>query len=181
MPKLKYLELSSERLNLRLPIKSDVRAQYKYLSNPNNYPFTDYKVAKSKKDVHDYFERMFKEHLYQSLFWMIVKKDRKKPIGTISAWNINWEEMTIEFGYSLYPEYRGFGYMAEALQCVIDFLKKENNFYLFDIWTDNQNVASRNLAESLGFTYLNDEVEKAHNSDKFITYACYRLDLREDS
>lgn len=179
MPKLKYKELVSERLVLRLPIQEDYEYHYEYLSNPLNYPYADYKIAESKKDISDYFDKMFKEHLSKSLFWMMTDKATNKPVGTLSAWNINWEETTIEFGYSLYPEYRGNGYMKEAIETVITFLKEENNFYVFDIWTDCNNVPSVNLVESLGFVFQGNEIEKAHNSDKNITYSTYRLDLRK--
>ena len=179
MSKLIYKELRSKRLILRLPIETDFNAHYEYLKNPLNYPFADYKIAKSLTDVHDFFEKMLKEQLINSLFWMIAIKESNEPIGTISAWNVNWDEMTIEFGYSLYPNYRGFGYMKEAIQKVIDFLEKENNFKLFDIWTDKKNITSLKLAESLGFKHLGYEVEKAHNSERNIEYATYRLDLRK--
>lgn len=179
MPKLKYEDLVSERLVLRLPIHEDYGYQYEYLSNPLNYPYADYKIAESEADISNFFDKMFKEHLSNSLFWMITDKSTNKPMGSLSAWNINWEENTIEFGYSLYPEYRGHGYMKEAIETVIKFLNEENNLFVFEIWTDCENIPSVNLVESLGFSFQGNEVEKAHNSDRNITYSTYRLDLRK--
>lgn len=177
---LNYEELISERLVLRLPIIEDFKCHYEYLSNPENYPYADYKIAKSEENIEEFFTKVFKEQLISALFWMIADKKTNKSMGTISAWNINWDEMTIEFGYSLYPEYRGKGYMKEALTKVIEYLKAENNFYTFDIWTDIRNKSSIKLAKALNFKYLGNEVEKAHHSDTEITYATFRLDARKD-
>lgn len=181
MSKLNYKELNSKRLFLRMFKETDYSYQYDYLSNPANYPFADLKIAESKKDINEFFEKMLKEHLETSLFWMIINKETNKPIGTLSAWNVNWEELTIEFGYSLYPQYRGFGYMKEAIETAIDFLRKENGFQVFDIWTDKGNAPSIKLAEELGFFFEGYVVEKAQNTDKEIVYATYRLNLRKGS
>ena len=180
MSKLKYKELVSKRLILRMPNREDYKYQMDYMNNPLNYPFADYKITKSMDDIEEYFEKMLSEHISNTLFWMVADKKTNEPVGMISAWNTDWKEMTIEFGYSIYPKYRGKGYMKEALEAAIDYIKEENNFYLFDIWTDIHNKSSIRLAESLGFDYQGDKIEKAHNSEKDITYATYRLDLRKE-
>lgn len=180
MSKLIYKELVSERLILRYPKKTDYVIQYEYLSKKSNFPYADYKVAKNMTDVEKYFNRMLREQLETSLYWMIVLKNTQEPIGSLSAWNVDFNEMTIEFGYSLYPKYRKNGYMQEAILLAIDFLKEENNFYKFDIWTDSRNKESIKLPEKLNFKYTGDCIEKAHFSEENINYRTYRLTLEKE-
>lgn len=180
MSKLIYKELLTERLVLRYPKKSDYQAEFEFLSNKDNFPYADYFIAKHMDDVRSYFQRMLKNQLDTSLFWMISLKDTLEPIGTLSAWNVDFSEMTIEFGYSLFPKYRGKGYMQEAIKVAISFLKKSNHFYKFDIWTDSNNTESLKLPKKLGFCYTGDCIEKAHYSDQDIIYKTFRLIIEEE-
>ena len=100
---LVYKELETERLILRYPLESDYTYHYNYLSNKKNFPFADIKVATSINDVKEFINRIADEHAIKHLFWMICIKETNQPIGTLSAWNIDFDEMTMEFGYSLYP------------------------------------------------------------------------------
>ena len=129
------------------------------------------------EDVNDYFKRMLNSFLDESIYWIISLKDTLEPIGTLSAWNLDLKERTIEFGYSLYPKYRGNGYMIEAVQAAIDFIKNENKIYKFDIWTDSRNKKSLSIPEKLNFKYTGDCIEKAHYSDQNIIYKTYRLTI----
>ncbi len=175
MGKLKYKELNTKRLILRAPKPSDYEHQFNYLKNPKNFEFADYKVAETKADVEVFFKRMFKDHLETSLFWMICDKKSDKPVGTLSAWNVDYEVNSIEFGYTIYPEHRGKGYMYEVLNKTIDFCYEELGFTVFDIWTDKNNKPSLGLAIKLGFKFSGFVDEAAKNTDTTITYATYQL------
>lgn len=179
---LKFSELDTERLHLRLPINSDYTHQLDYLKKPENYPFIDHKTVGPLDDINSYFIRMFDGYLETSLLWMICDKNTDVPIGIVSAWNVNKKDMSIELGYSIYPKYRQQGYMKEVLITVITYLNKVLEFNRFDIWTDKQNVSSIRLAKSLAFNFVN-YVEYLDEEDelnpKTVTYATYRLDLGE--
>lgn len=175
MRNLIFQELQTKRLILRNLKDTDLIHQYKYLRNKKNFPYADYKVVNSIEEVNPFFERMYKDDLKTSLFWMIALKKNDKPIGTLSAWNVDFENNSIELGYSLYPFARGKGYMQEALVEVISFLHTVNKFNVFDIWTNKDNASSMRLARRLGFVFQGYEQEKSKNSDEIITYATYRL------
>ncbi len=176
MDQLIYKQLETNRLILRQPKQSDYTYQYEYLKDKKNFPYADYKVAYSLNDVQAFFDKMLQYQLKTSLFWMICDKESDEPIGTISAWNVNFELNSIEFGYSLYPNRRGKGYMLEAIQVVMQFCNEDLGFTIFDIWTDKSNVASIRLARRLGFKFKGYVDEPAKNSDDIVTYATYSLE-----
>ncbi|XMB72862.1 GNAT family N-acetyltransferase [Mycoplasmatota bacterium WC30] len=175
MGKLKYRDINTKRLLLRAPKPSDNVYQFNYMSNPKNFEFADYKIAKTKTDIEEFFKSMWRDHLKTSLFWMICDKNTDQPIGTLSAWNVDYEANSIEFGYSIYPKYREKGYMYEVLTKVVDFCYKELEFTVFDIWTDKANKPSIDLAIKLGFEFKGFVDEPAKNSNTIITYATYQL------
>lgn len=175
MSNLKYRDLETMRLMLRFPKETDYQYQFEYLKDKNQFPYADYKVAKTMEDVDQFFERMLRDHLDTSLFWMITNKESDEPIGTISAWNVDFEKNSIEFGYSIYPQHRGKGYMSEAIEEVMRFCYEELHFNAFDIWTHKDNTESIRLARRLGFVFKGYVEEEAKHSEGSITYATYQL------
>lgn len=173
---LTYKTLETERLVLRLPKALDFKYQYEYLKDKKNFPFADYKIAKNMNDVQEFFDKMFQHHLETSLFWMICDKISDEPLGTISAWNADFELNSIEFGYSIYPKNRGKGYMVEAIKEVMRYCNEELKFTVFDIWTHKENLGSIRLARRLGFHFQGFVDEPAKHSDEIITYATYSLE-----
>ncbi|MBN2876252.1 MAG: GNAT family N-acetyltransferase [Bacilli bacterium] len=171
--RLKYKDLYTERLHLRLPRKEDYPYQIDYLSNKENFPYADYTVTEDESGIVVFFDRMMKGHLNTSLFWMITLLESDEPIGTVSAWNVDWDRNSIEFGYSLYPKHRKHGYMLEALSKVMNYCLTELMFTEIDIWTDEQNESSIELARRLGFEYRGIEEEQAKNSPNMIRYATF--------
>lgn len=172
--KLVYKEIETERLILRYPKIKDYKYQLDFLSDKSNFPFADYKVIKTTAEVEAFFERMTENHLISTLYWVITNKETDEPMGSISAWNIDYEINSIEFGYSIYPNHRGKGYMKEALMAVMDFCVKDNKFSYLDIWTDKANLNSIKLAEALDFKFTGYVTEKAKNHEGDIIYATYR-------
>lgn len=176
MTKLTYKELETTRLILRFPRQTDYLYEFEYLRDKNQFPYADYKIAKTMEDVDLFFNRMLKDHLITSLFWMICIKETDEPIGSISAWNVDFDKNSIEFGYSIYPKWRGKGLMTEAISEVIRFCHEDLRFTLFDIWTHKDNTESIRLARRLGFIFKGYMEEQAKNSDEMIQYATYQLE-----
>lgn len=175
MRKLIYDDIYTERLTLRYPNHSDYSHQFKFLSDKSNFPYADYPVIEKEEEVKYFFAKMLKNQEESSLFWMICLKKEDIPIGTISAWNVDFDQNSIEFGYSIYPEYRRKGYMQEALRSVIDYCYNKLAFNVFDIWTHKDNISSIRLARKLGFIFEGYVTEKAKNSEGDIVYATYKL------
>jgi len=181
MGSLKYREIKTERLLLRTPKAEDYQRHFEYLSDKNNFIFADYIIATSIDDSVAFMERQMRDQLKSSLFWIISDKQTNISIGTISAWNVDFDRNSIEFGYSIYPKYRQNGYMRETLIAMIDYCFLELGFSIIDIWTDKNNHPSRLLAERLGFVFMGYEEEKAKYSPGNILYAKYQLNFQPKS
>ena len=175
MKKLIYRDIETERLLLRYPKKSDYSYQFAFLSDKSNFPYADFKIIKNINELDDFYQHKFKGYLETSLFWMITDKKTDIPVGTVSAWNVDYEQNSIEFGLSFYPEHRGKGFMIEVLKELIEYCHTTLKFTLFDIWTHKDNILSIRLARRLGFKFMGYKVEAAQHSDADIEYATYQL------
>lgn len=175
MDKLIYKNIETERLLLRYPKKSDYSYQFAFLSDKSNFPYADIKPIKEESELEAFFQHKLKHQLETSLFWMITDKETDIPVGTVSAWNVDYEQNSIEFGFSLYPENRGKGFMIEVLKEVINYCHETLKFTLFDIWTHKDNIPSIRLARRLGFKFMGYVKEAAQHSDGDIEYATYQL------
>jgi len=83
--------------------------------------------------------------------WVLIKKDDSKKLGTCGFHCWDKSSSKAEIGYELLKEYRGNGYMREALEKIISFSKdvmlvKEINANIAE-----HNIKSINLIEKLGF------------------------------
>ncbi|MCK4552330.1 MAG: GNAT family N-acetyltransferase [Tenericutes bacterium] len=175
MNKLIYKDIETKRLILRYPKKSDYSYQFEFLSDKSNFPYADFKIIKNINELDQFFQNKFKGFLETSLFWMICDRKTDIPVGTVSAWNIDYGQNSIEFGFSLYPEHHGKGFMIEVLEELIEYCHTTLKFTLFDIWTHKDNIPSIRLARRLGFKFMGYVVESAQNSDGNIEYATYQL------
>lgn len=88
-------------------------------------------------------------------------------------------EDTKELGFALLPEYRGNGYMKEAVLAAIDQLKQDNIRYVWACcFEGNQN--SENLIKSCGFTLINNGTFYVSSEDCEYNSMEYRIDLEEN-
>lgn len=171
-----YQEIETKRLLLRKPMKSDYIFQFNYQKDPANYPFADILTCRTMEEIEAFFNRMMEGiKTRDSLFWMIEHKKNSVPLGTISAWNIDVDKNSIEFGYSLYPNARGNGYMFETIKAVIEYCHTNLGFTVFDIWTNKDNYSSIKLAKNLGFVFTGFVEEQAKHTDTNIVYATYQI------
>jgi ribosomal-protein-alanine N-acetyltransferase len=153
--------LVTKRLNLRQLTLNDAQPLYQYQSDKSNFEFVDMPVYTSIDQVNSYIEsRNLGVQQNQYIIWAIELNNTKDIIGTISLWNFVKENNKAEFGYGLFPEYRGNGYMTEALKrvCQYGFYKLELDE--IEAYTNAKNIPSRNLLINNGFTYMKTIKEK---------------------
>lgn len=70
------------------------------------------------------------------------------------------EQTQVEIGYTLAPDYQGYGYAAEAVQAIIKFLFTALKKYSVTASVDPDNLKSIRLLEKLGF----EKIELVRNS-----------------
>lgn len=82
--------------------------------------------------------------------WAIVYKENGQAIGVIDAHNMHTGHRRIEVGYTLGDAYWGKGIATEALQCVMEYLFKQENFNRISASHYVPNIASGKVLEKCG-------------------------------
>lgn len=82
-----------------------------------------------------------KNHLFSTL-WTLILKAENKMIGDICFVGEPDEAGEIEIGYGTYEDFRGKGYMTEAVGCIIEWAKKQDNVKSIFAQTAKNNSAS---------------------------------------
>ncbi len=82
-----------------------------------------------------------KNYLFSTL-WTIISRERNAMVGDLCLINGEAESGEIEIGYGTYEQFRGNGYMSEALGGMTIWLQKQKIFSKLIANTEKSNVAS---------------------------------------
>ena len=93
---------------------------WEYSQNDKIYQFLEYDKFKAKKD----FKEWIMKKLNNGVFFVIVKKNLDKCIGTISISDIDEKRMSCSVGYALDQKYQGQGFFSKALDLLIGGLEE---------------------------------------------------------
>ncbi|PTX15076.1 ribosomal-protein-alanine N-acetyltransferase [Pontibacter mucosus] len=86
------------------------------------------------------------------LKWELIEKESQKVIGSCGFHNWYEEHERAELGYSLHENFRGRGFMHEALTCVIEHGFKVMKLNRIEAFVGPSNLPSIRVIEKLGFT-----------------------------
>lgn len=96
-----------------------------------------------------------KNHLFSTL-WIIILKAESRIIGEISFVGKPDNSGEVEIGYSTYENYRGKGYMTEAVACILAWAKRQDRVKSIFAQTAVSNKASWRILEKNGFQNVGD-------------------------
>lgn len=99
-----------------------------------------------------------KNHLF-STFWAIILKSESRIIGDICFVGEPAEDGEVEFGYATHEDFRGKGYMTEAIACIIEWAKRQDNVKSIFAQTAKNNPASWRILAKNNFIKVADEEE----------------------
>jgi len=90
-------------------------------------------------------------------FWLIIRKEDKRVLGSIDYKNIPNEIKEVEIGYGLEKQYEHNGYMAEAVGafCKMAFMDEKIETIIAE--TEAENTASYKVLEKCGFKKYMEE------------------------
>lgn len=145
--------LRTDRLFLRQLELSDDQLIFEYQSNKDNFEFVDMPVYKRIEEAHNYITKMnngVKDEKW--IIWAIADMNTNTILGTISIWNIFWEESKAELGYGLFLGNLGKGIMSEALKKVIEYGFINMGLKTIEAYTNVMNKKSIVLLEKNNFT-----------------------------
>jgi ribosomal-protein-serine acetyltransferase len=83
--------------------------------------------------------------------FLILQRENNRHIGTMGAFDFNWEIPSGEIGYWLHTAHTRHGFMTEAVKTLTEMLQHTLHFNRICIKTDEQNQKSRRVTELAGF------------------------------
>lgn len=97
-----------------------------------------------------------KNHLFSTL-WGVILKAESRMVGDVCFVGEPAADGEIEIGYGTYDNYRGKGYMTEAVACMIDWAKRQDNVRSIFAQTAKDNPASWRILEKNGFVKVDED------------------------
>lgn len=144
--------IDATRLCLRWISERDVEAFYAIYSHPevmrywSTPPLANREVAASLiKEIHDGWQRR------ALLKWGIALRSDDQLIGSITLFNLDFNNRRAEIGYALGRDYWGRGYMNEALMALLKYAFEVLDLHRLEADIDPRNTASIKTVERLGF------------------------------
>lgn len=117
------------------------------------------KLRPSMEKAESYINTMY--YIWGFGIWLIVRKSDGAVIGRagLGTREDEGEDLCYDLGYEILEPYRRKGYGRRAAGLVIEYAKKELFLERLALYVSEENIASINLARSLGFSLV-DEMEK---------------------
>ena len=172
--------LETTHLLLRQMTYHDTENLYDMRKDLRMHAYTDTKPDQTLDDTRNYIEKMNKgisENKW--IVWAIEHKSSCKVIGSISIWNINWEEETAELGYGICPDYQGKGLMKEALLEAVAYGFGIMRLKSLEAYTEADNLSSVKLLESCHFNEVSRVDDKGYLNDRVYHMVVYSLEQKQ--
>ena len=149
-------KIETERLYLRVCLPGDGKMVYeavqasiedlkKWLPFANNTQTEEETEANIRKS---YSQFLLREDIRIHIF----RKEDNTFIGSTGLHRINWDVRKFEIGYWIDSRHQKNGYMAEAVEELVEFTFKALEANRVEIRCDPENLNSRKIPEKLNFT-----------------------------
>ena len=96
-----------------------------------------------------------KDYLYNTL-WTIISKADHKMVGDICFVGEPDAKGEIEIGYGTYKEFRGKGFMTEAVARIVEWAKEQPKVKCISASTEAENIASFTILEKNNFVKIGE-------------------------
>jgi len=96
-----------------------------------------------------------KGYFYHTL-WAIISKPDRKIVGDICFVGEPDSSGEIEIGYTTYEEFRGRGFMTEAVGRLLDWAREQPEVKCVFATTEKENTASYAILQKNNFIYIGD-------------------------
>jgi RimJ/RimL family protein N-acetyltransferase len=113
------------------------------------------------------------------LLLAMVEKSSGKVIGQLNSAMVDAANQTADVGYITNPDYRGQGFVNEALEALIEFLFTQEKVHRIIADIDIRNVDSIRVVERLGFRREATFVENDYLKGEWCSMHLYALLSRE--
>lgn len=141
------------RIQMEPVSRADAGWMYRLRTDPQVIRYVDSPRIASESAMADKLDQLRRSDAAgDSIFRKILLADGGAPIGTICLWNFNLDRSCAEFGFELFPEYQGKGYMSEALQQLLDVSRRQLGLSRVEAWTHPENLPAQRLLGRFGFS-----------------------------
>lgn len=172
-----FPELETANLQLRRMAEKDLGDLFALRSNPAMSEFIDAEPDSDISETKAYLDRM-NQGLDENkwLIWAIEYKQTGKVIGTISIWNLDFEQESGELGYGIMPAYQGRGLMKEALLSVVEYGFDVLHFKALEAYTEEYNANSIQLLKTCRFREVGRVEDKGQIKNRVFPMLIFRLE-----
>ena len=147
--------METKRLILRNLVSQDLESIYEWTSDEQVTKYLTWPTHQNKETTKKILDQWLEEYKQENCYRLgIVLKENNKLIGMIDV--VGYKEDQPVVGYVLNQNYWGHGYMTEAFNGVIDYLK-EQGFSKIYIEADQRNIGSNRVIQKNGFTFTHQE------------------------
>ncbi|RXR16284.1 N-acetyltransferase [Flavobacterium amnicola] len=91
-----------------------------------------------------------------STLWSVVSNAESKIVGDLCFFGAPKENGEIEIGYGTYEDFRGNGYMKDAVALLINWAKSQSKILTIIASTDKSNIASYSILEKNDFIKVSE-------------------------
>ena len=180
MNKYETIRLETDRLILDQGNSEDSKFIYQYdyikctgIDNQNEIKKLEEPIDFIGDNKKEYYNSCKKEKMYD---WYVYLKDKNIPVANIVIDRENEKESSIEASYNTHPEYWGKGYVPEALDKIMSYLKRLGYKKVY-IHLYHGNDKSKRVCEKLGFKYVSKKEEFYAPTNKMIMNYEYMKEL----
>ncbi|MEN9603766.1 MAG: hypothetical protein RLZZ06_1033 [Actinomycetota bacterium] len=176
------MRLETERLFLRFLESGDVDDLLEYHSHEESIRYIPWDV-RDRDFVVDWLTRAATyngiEEGQPGLLLAMVDKASGKVIGQINSEMTDRENRTVDIGYVSSPNFRGRGFVHEALEAIITHLFTVEKVHRIIADIDIRNSASIKVVERLGFRREATFIENDYFKGEWCSMHLYALLSRE--
>jgi len=156
--------LRTDRLTLRPHLPEDAEVLFQAIGRDKEmFRYTGWSPYATEEMANATVQRFIAgyedPHFYG---WAICLDD--KLIGTIGAYD--FENDSIEVGFSIQKSYWGKGFGSDALKAVRDYLTENENIPRLTAWCASENIGSRKVLENAGFYLRSTEMNAIEVDDR---------------
>ena len=146
--------IETERLILRKFTMDDAEAMYtNWASDPLTTKHLSWETYTSVDDAKETISKWLEGYEEGSYNWVVEIKDTHEIIGSICSVGTSKKNNTVTLGYCYGSKYWNHGYASEALRGVIEYLIKDQGFYLVEAHHVTKNPASGRVMQKAGMKY----------------------------
>lgn len=153
---LKWKDIDTERLTLRLIKESDLNDIFSYCQNPNVARFVTWEPHQTLKDSQkliDYALSNYSQGRIEPIAVCLKNDPEKKVIGTVGLIAVSPKNRTFELAYAIDEKYWGKGFVVEASKPIIDFAFKHYAMERLQCRCRVENPQSSRVMEKLGMSF----------------------------